>query len=212
MSVDENKSGDAPETLPETLNKFSGNEFSGNEFSRPIDVTTIGKNGRHFDFQATESEKSALARRYDILDIQKLTAKSVIKPAKKGQYNLQASYCVNLKQACSLSLETVEDEISGKFTVTLQHPPRESNKQSQNEDVEIAFDLDEGDIEYLNSNQVDAGELIAQYISLEINPYPRKPGAIGKVGGQKIIQEEDVDMVQKKKNPFAVLESLKHKT
>ncbi len=186
-------------------------EFSPYEFSRPIDVTTVGKNGRQFNFQATEAEKTALALRFDILEIIRLNANADITPAKKGQYKLMVSYNVKLNQACSISLETVTDDVSGNFTVILQHPPREPNKQSQKEEGEIDFDYEESDIEYINSNLVDVGELIAQYISLEINPYPRKSGATGEELGQKIIQEEDANLSQEKKSPFAVLKSLKHK-
>ncbi|MCF6214799.1 MAG: DUF177 domain-containing protein [Emcibacter sp.] len=202
MSEDKNTGNPESEIL---------HEFALHEFSRPIDVTTVGKNGRHFNFQATETEKSALAFRFDVLEIMRLDAKADIAPAKKGQYKLTVSYNVKLKQACSISLEAIVDDLSGNFTVILQHPPRVPNKQSQKEDLEIDFVYEEGDIEYINSNLVDVGELIAQYISLEINPYPRRPDATGEELGQKIIQEEDVNLSQEKKSPFAVLKSLKHK-
>ncbi len=192
-----------------SLHEFSPHEFSLHEFSRPIDVTTVGKNGRQFNFQATEAEKTALAFRFDILEIIRLNANADITPAKKGQYKLMVSYNVKLNQACSISLETVTDDVSGNFTVILQHPPREPNKQSQKEDLEVDFDYEESDFEYINSNLVDVGELIAQYISLEINPYPRKSGATGEELGQKIIQEEDADLSQEKKSPFAVLKKFK---
>ncbi len=207
MSENKNKHKAESEELPES----SLNGFPVYEFSRPIDVTTVGKNGRQFNFKATEIEKSALALRFNVLDITLLNAKADITPAKKGQYKLEASYIVKLDQACSISLETVAGDVSGKLTIILQHLPRQPNKQSQKKDVEIDFDFEENDIEYINSNLVDVGELITQYISLEINPYPRKSEATGEELGQKIIQEEDQSLSSEKKNPFAVLKSLKHK-
>ncbi|PCJ33769.1 MAG: hypothetical protein COA93_06475 [Alphaproteobacteria bacterium] len=196
---------------PDYKNTGNSESASLHEFSRPIDVTTVGKNGRQFNFQATEAEKTALALRFDVLEIIRLNANADITPAKKGQYKLMVSYNVKLNQACSISLETVTDDVSGNFTVILQHPPREPNKQSQKEDLEVDFDYEESDFEYINSNLVDVGELIAQYISLEINPYPRKSGVTGEELRQKIIQEKDANPSQGKKSPFAVLKSLKHK-
>ena len=178
------------------------------EFSRPVDVTSFGSKGRHFKFQSTGEERQALADRYLILSVDTLEAKCKIAPARKGSFKLEGTFEAVITQACGISLEPLEDKISGSFSVSLQQGVRQNRKETP----EIEFSLDEEDIEFMESNLIDVGEVIAQHLSLEINPYPRKEGATGKELGKEIIQEEDVDLVAEKKNPFAVLKSLKHKT
>ncbi len=178
------------------------------EFSRPVDVTTIGAKGRRFEFQASEEERTALAERYSVVSIDQLDSICVITPAKPGRYNLSAGFTAKLVQLCSISLDPVEEIISGKFKIILQQPERPSHSER----AEVDFDFDESDVEMIHSNLVDVGELIAQHLSLEINPYPRKAGVTGEELGQKIIRENDVIPDQEKKNPFDLLKTLKHKT
>jgi len=178
------------------------------EFSRPVDVTALGLKGKDFKFRATDEENHALARRYSVLSVDGLTAQCRIIPVKKGEFRLDATFRANIMQSCSISLDPVEDNISAEFTLVLQRAPR----QKPNEKTEIDFRPDERDIELLTTNLIDAGEMIAQYLSLEINPYPRKKNATGEWPGQKIIKEDDLLLESEKKNPFEILKSLKHKT
>lgn len=177
------------------------------EFSRPVDVTTIAAKGRHYRFQATDEEKSALAQRFSVESLDVLEIGCAITPTKKGQFRLDATFKADVVQLCCVSLKPVEEKISGEFTMLLRQAGRR-----QAETVEVDFDLEPEDIEFLSSNLLDVGEVIAQYLSVEINPYPRHHSATGKELGQKIIQEEDWDTDSDKARPFDVLQSLKHKT
>lgn len=180
----------------------------GYEFSRTVDMTGFGAKGRFFKFQATEKERCALARRYSVLTVNNLDAECRITPARKGAYKLTGTFKATVAQSCGVTLDPVEENISGEFTLTLRQPPAQEKKETP----EIEFSPDEEDIEFLESNLIDIGEVIAQHLSLEINPYPRKPDARGDELGQKIIKEEYLVPDSEKKNPFAVLKSLKHKT
>jgi len=178
------------------------------EFSRVVDVTNLGAKGRHFKFQATEEEQDALRERYSVVAVQNLTAECSLIPHGKGRFKMEAVFRAKIIQECGISLEPVTEDISNSFIITLH----QNNKKNNKEETEIDFEIDEDDIEYLTSTSVDMGDLIAQYISLEINPYPRKEDATGKELGKEIIQDDDLSLVTEKKNPFAILKSLKHKT
>ena len=178
------------------------------EFSRPVDVTSFGAKGRNFKFQAEEDERCALASRYSVLSVDELAVECKITPTRKGSFKLDARFNANIKQSCGISLDPVEDKISSKFTLILQ----QSVQRAVKETPEIDFSPDEEDVEYLESNMVDVGEMIAQHLSLEIDPYPRKKNVTGEELGEKIVKEEDVVFEEEKKNPFAILKSLKHKT
>ncbi len=182
------------------------------EFSRPVDLNNIPAKGRHLKFQATDEETSALVQRYAVQGLDGLIAECDIIPARKGEFKLKAIFKANILQACGISLDPVSEAITGEFTLALRQPPRQFTGQKQQEGPEIDFDFEEEDFEILKSNMIDVGEMIAQHLSLEINPYPRSPDATGKELGQKIIQEEDLVSDPEKVNPFDVLKSIKHKT
>lgn len=182
------------------------------EFNRPIDVTTIPAKGRRYKFEATDEELQALTVRYGVESLSELRAECHIKPARKGAFKLTASFDVDIVQACGISLEPVTETISGEFSLDLKQPPRPGVHQKPRKETEIEFDFDEEDSEILTSNLIDVGEMIAQHLSLEINPYPRSSKATGEELGQKIIQEEEFVEGKDKVNPFNVLKSMKHKT
>ena len=182
------------------------------EFPRPIDVSRILSKGRQCKFEASEQERAALAERYAVLSIDSLVAECFIAPSenrgKKKHYKLEATFRAKVVQSCGISLDPIEENISGEFTIILQ----QASKKHRGEPAEIDFTHDEEDIEFLSSDIIDVGEMIAQHFSLAINPYPRKQGVTGEELGQKIIKEEDSLLETEKKNPFDVLKSLKHKT
>ena len=71
------------------------------------------------------------------------------------------------------------------------------------EDVEMAA-WDEEEIDVLEGESIDLGELVAQTIATAIDPYPRKDGAeFGKAPGLG----DNEDGVRE--NPFAALRDLK---
>lgn len=175
------------------------------EFSRLTDVTSCASKPRRFDFNATDGERQALAVRYGVLKVDILNSRGKISVAGKGRYRLRATFCATVIQACGLSLEPVTEEISGEFSVLLYQPFRKEPPQSAG----INFDPDEEDMEFLKGDKIDIGELIAQNLSLEINPYPRKADATGEELGQKILTEGDILCDLKKQNPFDILKTLK---
>lgn len=178
------------------------------EFPRPVELNMIGKSGRHLKFQAADDERAALARRYSVVSVDSLEVECDIVPVRKGHFRLDGRYVARIVQLCVVSLDPVEEDISADFTLSLQR----MGQGKSPEITDIDFTPDEEDIEFLNSDIFDAGELIAQYLSLEINSYPRKQGVSGSELGQKIVKEEDYHIVTEAKNPFDVLKTLKHKT
>ncbi|PHZ83704.1 YceD family protein [Paremcibacter congregatus] len=178
------------------------------EFSRIVDVTTVPSKGRHYKYDASEAEHAALATRYGVESVMALQAECDLIPGRKGEYKLKASFTATITQACSISLDPVTEDVAGNLQVTFRQAPRRVDQEA----IEVEFDAEEEDFELLSSQEVDLGELITQHLSLEINPYPRKPDATGEELGYKIIKEDQLTAMEEKKNPFDVLKSLKHKT
>ncbi|MCF8474483.1 MAG: DUF177 domain-containing protein [Emcibacter sp.] len=195
-------------TSNNTTTEITGITGINVEFSRIVDVLHVGSKGKYYHYQTTGEENKSLAERYNIVAVKALSAECNLIPIKKGKYNLAVTFNAEIIQSCVISLELVEENIAGNFTAILIQEPNKTRRENS----EIDFDHDEDDIEYLSSNLIDIGELIAQNLSLEINPYPRKPDATGKELGKEILTEDEVMIKSEKQNPFHVLKSLKHKT
>jgi uncharacterized metal-binding protein YceD (DUF177 family) len=73
-------------------------------------------------------------------------------------------------QTCVISLTPfagrVEDAFEARFTTM---PPVAGD--------EIVLDLDSDDPEPVENGIIDIGELVAQFLSLALDPYPKAPGA-----------------------------------
>lgn len=180
------------------------NNRPATEFSRLQNVTSLPAKGQYFQYQLTGEERKNLAGRYGIISIDSLESKGKIIPSGKGKFKLKATFEANITQTCGISLDPVREEISGEFSVLLHHQSQKRQQQPTEIDINPSGD----DVEYLEGDVIDIGELIAQHISLEINPYPRKQGATGDELGQKIFSEEDHHSDLKKQNPFNILKTL----
>ena len=178
------------------------------EFSRPYEVTSLGAKGKHIKLSARDDEMKALAERFSILSVDQLSAECLIVPIRRDRYKITGHFETTITQACGVSLEPITQKLSRDFSLMLLR----ETKKPQDDTLEIDFDHDEEDCEFLVSNTTDLGELVAQYLSLEIDPFPRRADATGDELGHKIIKEEDVVFEPEKKNPFEVLKSLKHKS
>ena len=139
------------------------------EFSRL--VGTGDAEGRTLDYEATEEERAALARRFDIPAIKSLTGTLTL--TKKGRdIAATGSFAATIVQDCAVSGEPFETELAEDMALTFV-PPR--HFAAVEEPVEVGSDeLDE--IEY-EGQQIDLGEAIAQSLALAIDPYAEGPNA-----------------------------------
>jgi uncharacterized metal-binding protein YceD (DUF177 family) len=100
-----------------------------------------------------------------------------------------------IQQFCVISGETV----SGNLVESVD----ERFGPSDETGIEIAFE-EENTPEPIIDGRIDLAEIIAQYLGVAIDPYPRAPGA--KIMQQ--YQDEEEEMLETRKNPFGVLSSL----
>lgn len=181
------------------------------EFSRPYNLDLIKKSGSNVAFEASENERSRLAARFNIVGVSALHADCNLRKMKqkeKGDYLLEVSFSAKIIQECILTLDEIEQDIEDNFSIIFKEV--QDTKTDIDEHREVEFELEEEDIEYIDNRVVDIGEYVAEYLSLAINPYPRKANADASTLGHKIKNEDDVNKEPKRENPFNVLKNLKH--
>ncbi len=174
-----------------------------NEFSHPVKVSELPKTGVDLVLEADDEERDELAKRYNILTLQSLNAKMRVVPWKGRGVHVNGGFAAHIEQACVVTLEPVEESVSGEFSIYFL-PETEPVDLV---DGEIVLDPEnEDELDQLQGDELDVGEIVAEQLAVAINPYPRKPGVDASAYAPPP-DTEDED----KPNPFAVLEQLKAK-
>ncbi|HEX3537915.1 MAG TPA: DUF177 domain-containing protein [Stellaceae bacterium] len=137
------------------------------EFSRPVSLTRLGKEPLCQEIAANAEERVALARRLDLVSLDRLSATVDLAPQRDRTILLTASFAAEFVQSCVVTLDPVGGAIAENFSLRYGPPGWES---------EIAGDEDEPAFEPLSGTTIDIGEAVAQELALALPPFPRVPG------------------------------------
>ncbi len=137
------------------------------EFSRPVDVARLGAAEARYDIAATETERAALAKRFDLVSLDRFEARVTLHRVAGGMVRLSASLAADLVQTDIVTLEPLPSHVEDNFTLLFGPEADEATTLDPNAEV----------VEPLDDGRIDIGEAVAQQLSLAINPYPRAPAA-----------------------------------
>ncbi len=138
------------------------------EFSRRIEVSRLGGREAIFPIAATSVERQALARRFDLLALDRLEGEVRLSRLAGGLIRLSATFAAEVVQACVVSLEPVASDLNDQFSILYGPSAPDSS---------VVVDLESDIIEPFEAAAIDIGEAVAQQLALVLNPYPRAPGA-----------------------------------
>ena len=173
------------------------------EFSRPIALSALPAEGIVREISAEPEERAALARRFRIVGIESFGARLRVTPLRvDGAAGVRVMGRLNARvtQTCVVSLEDFDIEVAEDLRLDLvPFAPDE-------EGGEAVFDPEQ-DVEPLEGDVLDLGELIAQYLSLALDPHPRRPGVnYGADAASSAKSDESGEA-----GPFAALGELRRK-
>lgn len=176
---------------------------SAPEFSRLISVEgIIPDKDRLEKIEATVDECAALAKRFDLRELSNFKAEFKIRRVAGGTaVKINGVLRADLVQACVVSLRDVFSKVDARFETFFAEPA----EQEEFDDEDVGLEGDEDAPEMINNGMIDLGEVAAQYLYLEIDPYPRAPGV------SLAAQMTEIGASAGKSNPFRVLEGLKDK-
>lgn len=158
------------------------------EFSHVLRAHEIGGTVRKLALEANDAERAALAARFDLLALDRLTATLEVKREAAG-IRVTGRVEGAGAQPCVASGEPVPFRVKEAVALLLSDAPDAGG--------EIELSGDDLDVEPLAGDIVDLGEIAAQAFALGLDPYPRRPGAVAG------IISEDEAIAQR--SPFAVL-------
>lgn len=143
---------------------------SAPEFSRILFADRVSPSGSEEQLEAKPAERAALARRFDLIDLPALTAALKIRHEQRGALAVSGTVTADVVQRCVVTLEQVVTHL--EIPVELVLLPAGDRR----EDPLIAGEEEE-DFDYYVNGRVDLGELTAQHLGINLDPYPRKEGA-----------------------------------
>lgn len=171
------------------------------EFSRPFQADSVPPGGRALRVTAAPEECAALAARFGLVALNSLEADLKLNKVRGGKMvRVAGTLRAAAVQSCVVTLEpmdtTVEDSFQAVFVPASELDP-------DGPELEVGLSEEDGP-EPMDGGRIDLGELVAQHLSLALDPYPRKPDAAftGVAEGQGA--EEPA-----KPSPFAVLKGRK---
>ncbi len=145
------------------------------ELSRPVAIDRIGSAPHVVRIAADAAERDALARRYGILGVGRLDATATLRRIRAGHLiEVVVSLSADVTQTCVATLEPVAQSVADEAILTFVPAGGAGRRGPAPDEVDIAG-LDEP--EPLEGAELDVGELVAQQLSLALDPYPRHPDA-----------------------------------
>jgi uncharacterized metal-binding protein YceD (DUF177 family) len=137
------------------------------EFSRPVRLARIGTEPYRQRISASKEERAALARRFDLMSLDRLEASVELIPYRERTILLRADFEAVFEQRCIVTLDPISGTLAERFELLYGHPEVEGSADSLvGEDV--AFEPLAGDV-------IDIGEAVAQEFSLALPAFPRRP-------------------------------------
>lgn len=188
-------------------------------FSRPTLVNDLLRDPtRRFDIEADAKERAALAALNGLEDIASLKASFQV--VKAGKFiRITGRLASRLTQQCVVTLEPFESEVAEEIDARFLEEPTgpamraaktaraikaagkgEKDERRAPAPIIDPMSLDEDEAEAIVDGKIDLGALAAEFLTLALDPYPRKPGATF-----DLPPEDDGE-----ESPFSVLDDLKN--
>jgi uncharacterized metal-binding protein YceD (DUF177 family) len=169
------------------------------EFHRPFDTSELSDDPIERDISANETERAALAQRFGLQALEKLSARVVVRRVRDDMFHVSGRFAAVVVQQCVVTLEPVPATIDEPLAMTFV-----KGKPSR---ARPAEGVDEDEPDTMEGEVIDLGETVAQQLAISLNPYPRAPGASLEAVLPRQTGAESKE--EGRTNPFAALEVLR---
>lgn len=140
------------------------------EFSHKVTVNPWPEDGIKVELTATAAEREALRSRFGLVDLQSLFASVGIE---QGVMELVLAGQIEavVAQHCVVTLKPVTSRLNVPFE--RHYRRREVHEKMVTAGETLASDADDIDIDFLEGDEIDIGEAVAEEFYLALDPYPR---------------------------------------
>lgn len=172
-----------------------------------IPLNEISKDAKYFQVTVNDAERAALVERFKIRSLDNLSCDiSVETDLEREGIAVKGHLKATLVQQCIVTLGDVPEMVDESFELLLVSP----EQAARFDEDELYADPEAPDYDAFEGESVPLGEIVAQTLSVMMNPYPRVAGAeIKPIAGSNFSVNEELE---KKPNPFAALAELRDKS
>jgi hypothetical protein len=166
------------------------------DWSRQVRLHELARGPLRLTLEAPEAERKRIARELRLESLPALSAELTLRPWLDGA-EISGRLKAVVGQLCSVSAEAFEQPVEGEIEVRVV--PAGSPSAPAEAGHEVELDLDAPDPpDVLESDLIDPAAYVVEHLALELDPFPRKPGATF-----------DYAPPAEEESPFAVLKNLK---
>ena len=145
-------------------------------WSHVVTLAEIGRGLPVVDLSADAATRVAIARELGLERLDSLTARVRARPWLDGA-EISGALSADVTQICSLTGEPFEQTLRSDFTV--RAVPEGSEAAPRHDSPEIDIDPEADDPpDVLAAERVDLAAYVVEHLALEVDPFPRKPGAV----------------------------------
>ncbi|WP_334164583.1 YceD family protein [Phenylobacterium sp.] len=166
------------------------------DWTRPLRLHELGRGAVTLTLEPDAAQRAKVAHDLGLESLPALTASLTVKPWLDGA-EITGRFRAVVEQICSVSLDPFQQTLEGRIEV--RAVPQGSPHAPAAEGGEVELDADAPDPpDVLDGDAVDLAGYVVEHLALEVDPFPRKPGA-----------EFDYTPSTQEESPFAVLRKLK---
>jgi hypothetical protein len=157
--------------------------------SRPLAAAEVPEEGLDVHIAARADECAALAAADGLAALTRLEADLRVRREGAGGLRVEGELRAELRQTCVVTLEEFDVTLVEPIDVAFApepaprppaEPSRRSRRPAELEEPESGshfVDLEEDAPDPLIDGRIDLGAIVAEFLALALDPYPRKPGA-----------------------------------
>ncbi|VAW12647.1 hypothetical protein MNBD_ALPHA09-2224 [hydrothermal vent metagenome] len=150
-------------------------------FFRPVDVSQVRKAHR-LRLEADENERQAIAAHLGLESVQSLKAEIDFRPWRRHGLRVHGELTATVGQICAVTAEPMQTKITETFDERLYPEDREKDPRR----IEAVIDVEAtDDYETFAGDAVDLGALVVEFLTLAVDLYPKRAGAVLPGGGQE---------------------------
>jgi uncharacterized metal-binding protein YceD (DUF177 family) len=141
------------------------------ELSRPVSLLRLPPEGLSIEIAADAEELAALCRRLELDELRALNASvGVFHHGSAEVFAVRGKLQAAISQTCVVSLESFPSE------VTLTFERLFTTGEMPEEEEEVTIDPALLDLEPVDGESLDLGEIVVEELAVNLEPYPRAPG------------------------------------
>jgi hypothetical protein len=145
-------------------------------WAEPVRLSQVSERPVHRRIAADQAARSDIARqlgldRVDVLEAELTIARWLDGVEIRGRWN------ADIEQTCGVTLEPLPSGLEGDFKVRILPQGSPNAPEDPVEEVVVEPDAEDPP-DILAGDMIDLGAYVVEHLALEIDPFPRKPGAV----------------------------------